>query len=42
MTQQNKRKIRGCLWLMMVCAAFMLALAFASPRAPAGIAGPDH
>src|ERR1051325_9540399 len=33
MTHRSKSKIRGCLWLMMVCAAFMVALAFTSPRA---------
>jgi len=33
MTRQNKTKLRGRLWLAMLCAAFMMALAFTSPRA---------
>src|SRR6266699_2166061 len=33
MAHQNRNKIRGCLWLMTLCAAFMMVLAFASPRA---------
>ena len=39
MTHQNRTKLRGCLWLMMLCAAFMVALALASPRAFAQQAG---
>src|SRR5882762_5799317 len=33
MAHQNTNKIRGCLWLMTLCAAFMIVLAFTSPRA---------
>jgi pilus assembly protein CpaC len=33
MAHQNRNKIRGCLWLMTLCAAFMMVLAFTSPRA---------
>src|SRR5258705_555028 len=33
MTHQNKTKLRSRLWLAMLCAAFMMALAFTSPRA---------
>ena len=32
MTHQGKKKIRGCLWVAMLCAAFTMVLAFASPR----------
>ena len=30
MNDQTRRKIRGSLWLMMLCAAFMMVLAFES------------
>src|SRR5438105_2832036 len=33
MTHRCKKKIRGCLWLVMLCAAFMIMSAFGSPRA---------
>src|ERR1051325_2407461 len=33
MTHQHKNKFRGALWWAMLCAAFMMVLAFTSPRA---------
>ncbi|HEV8605735.1 MAG TPA: type II and III secretion system protein family protein [Tepidisphaeraceae bacterium] len=33
MIHQSKTRIRGCLWLAMLCAAFMMVLAFTAPRA---------
>src|SRR6266568_5048191 len=33
MTHQIQNKLRGALWVAMLCAAFMMVLAFTSPRA---------
>src|SRR5204863_477312 len=33
MTHQNRNQLRGAVWIAMLCAAFMMVLAFASPRA---------